>query len=137
MGIRLEAGKRYVTRSGWITPPICEDLEADVCGTMRFFAGDLSWSCEGRGFHEWEDCDDLLAEHVEVAPLRDVPDDDDHLIIEKMRQLGGGFIKNLAVTYLNADRKNRGTIRNAFQRYWSTYAELVADDVARANGGAR
>jgi hypothetical protein len=132
----LEAGKRYVTRYGWITPPICEDLEAEEKGTMRFYAGDFSWDIEGRVFRTGEDRDDIVAEHVEVAVLPDVPDDYDHLIVEKMREYGGGFVSSLAFTYLNADPTNRGILRNTFREYWQKYADLVANDIARANGGA-
>jgi len=126
MGLKLEAGKRYVTRSGWITPPIEEDLEADSDSSMRFYAGDESWNAEGGVFVKGMHVGDLVAEHVGFAPLPDVPDDYDHLIVEKMRQLGGGFVSTLAVTYLNADRTNRGKIRNTFREYWSTYHDMVA-----------
>lgn len=136
MGLKLEAGKRYVTRSGWITPPICEDIEADADSSMRFYAGADSWTVDGGVFRSGDDDGDLVAEFVEVAPLPDVPDDYDHLIIEKMSQLGGGFVKTLAVAYLNADPTNRGLIRNAFREYWQKYSEMVAYDIARANGGA-
>ena len=136
MGLKLEAGKRYVTRSGWITPPICEDLEAEADSSMRFYAGADSWTVDGGVFRSGDDDGDLVAEHVEVAPLPDVPDDYQHLIIEKMREYGGGFVKTLAVAYLNADPTNRGIIRNTFREYWMKYSDMVADDVARANGGA-
>lgn len=136
MGLKLEAGKRYVTRSGWVTPPICEDMEAEAISTMRFYAGDESWSLEGGVFHTSEHPDDLVAEHVEVAPLPDVPDDYDHLIVEKMEEIGGSFVRTLAGAYLCGDSVNRGKIRNTFREYWSKYAGLVTDDLARANGGA-
>jgi hypothetical protein len=126
MGIRLEAGKRYVTRSGWITSPICEDLEAEENGTMRFYAGDFSWDIEGRVFRLSEDRDDIVAEHVEVAVLPDVPDDLEHQTLEMMRKLGGEFIQHLASAYLRADRSNQQKIRNTFREYWSNYHDMVA-----------
>lgn len=133
MGLKLEAGKRYVTRSGWITPPIEEDVEAESFSSMRFYAGDESWTIDGRVFHVGKDIEDLVAEFVEVAPLPDVPDDYQHLILEKMQEFGGGFVRALATAYLNADPENRGKIRNTFREYWSKYADIVAYDVARAD----
>ena len=120
MGLKLEAGKRYVTRSGWITPPIEEDVEAESFSSMRFYAGDDSWSIDGRVFHVGKDIDDL-------------PDDYQHLILEKMQEFGGGFVRALATAYINADPENRGKIRNTFREYWSKYADIVAYDVARAD----
>jgi len=70
MGLKLEAGKRYVTRSGWITPPIEEDLEADEKGSMRFFATDFSWGVEGNVFRQGEDPDDLLSEYLDSSRCR-------------------------------------------------------------------
>jgi hypothetical protein len=134
MGIRLEAGKRYVTRNGWITPPICEDLEAELCGTMRFFSGDLSWSCEGRGLHMWEDDDDLISEFTVVAPVVNVPDDHEYLILAKMELYGGGFAKQLSIAYRLADSVNRQKIRNTFSDYWVRYAELAEVEVKLSNG---
>jgi hypothetical protein len=133
MGIRLEAGKRYVTRSGWITPPIEEDLEADADSSMRFYAGDESWSVTGGVFHGGEHRDDLVAEHVEVAPLPDVPDDHESLILAKMTLYGGSFVKALAAAYPLADAVNRQKIRNTFSEYWIKYAELAEVEVT---GGA-
>lgn len=144
MGLKIEAGKRYVTRSGWVTPPVEADPDSEY-ESSKFFCGvndDMcaigvqSWSEEGRYFNHLEDGADLVAEFVEIAPLPDVPDDYDHLIIEKMREYGGGFVKTLAVAYLNADPTNRGIIRNTFREYWQKYSEIVAADVDRANGGA-
>jgi len=134
MGLKLEAGKRYVTRSGWITPPICEDLEAELCGTMRFFSGDLSWSCEGRDLHMWEDDDDLVAEFAVVAPVVNVPDDHESLILAKMTLYGGSFVKALAAAYPLADADNRQIIRNSFADYWVRYAELAEVEVKLSNG---
>ncbi len=136
MGIRLEAGKRYVTRSGWITPPIQEDMEVDPTSSMRFYAGSDSWGSHGGVFHGGQNEDDLVAEHVDVAPLPDVPDDYDHLIVEKMEELGGSFVRTLAGAYICGDSVNRGKIRNTFREYWQKYADLVANDIARTNGGA-
>ena len=136
MGIRLEAGKRYVTRIGWITPPICEDLELEPFSSMRFYCGDESWTLDGRVFHVGEESHDLVAEHVEVAVLPDVPDDYDHLIVEKMEELGGSFVRTLAGAYICGDSVNRGKIRNTFREYWQKYADLVADDIAPIKGGA-
>jgi len=136
MGIRLEAGKRYVTRSGWITPTICKDLEADADGSMRFYCGIESWSATGGVFLRGEESGDLVAEHVELAPLPDVPDDHELMVVAKMEQYGGIFAKNLANCYRFADSENRGKIRNTFREYWMKYAELVAAEVSKANGGA-
>ena len=133
MGLKLEAGKRYVTRSGWITPPICEDLEAEAISTMRFYAGDESWSLEGGVFHTSEHPDDLVAEFVEVAPLPDVPDDYEYLILAKMELYGGGFAKQLSIAYRLADSVNRQKIRNTFSEYWIKYAELAEVEIT---GGA-
>jgi hypothetical protein len=142
MGLKLEAGKRYVTRSGWITPPICEDLEVDESSSMRFYAGDESWSLEGGVFHTSEHPDDIVSEFVEVAPLPDVTNDLEHQTLEMMRKLGGDFVQHLVSAYLRADRSNQQKIRNTFREYWSTYHDLVAygtkHDVVvyGANGGA-
>lgn len=125
MGLKLEAGKRYVTRNGWITPPICEDLDLEPFSSMRFYCGDASWSIDGKVFHAGEDIDDLLAEHVEVAPLPDVPDDYEYLILAKMELYGGGFAKQLSIAYRLADSVNRQKIRNTFSEYWIKYAELA------------
>jgi hypothetical protein len=133
MGIRLEAGKRYVTRNGWITPPIEEDLEADTDSSMRFYAGDESWSAEGGVFIKGMHVGDLVAEHVEVAPLPDVPDDHEYLILAKMELYGGGFAKQLSIAYRLADADNRQIIRNSFVDYWMKYAELAEVDIT---GGA-
>jgi hypothetical protein len=133
MGIRLEAGKRYVTRIGWITPPICEDMEADSDSIMRFYCDDESWSVTGGVFHGGEHRDDLVAEHVEVAPLPDVPDDHEYLILAKMELYGGGFAKQLSIAYRLADSVNRQKIRNTFSEYWIKYAELAEVEIT---GGA-
>lgn len=125
MGIRLEAGKRYVTRSGWITPPICEDLDLEPFSSMRFYCGDESWTLDGRVFHVGEESGDIVAEHVEIAPLPDVPDYYDLMVVAKMEYYGGGFAKNLANCYRVADPENRGKIRNTFREYWMKYAELA------------
>tara|TARA_R110000868_G_scaffold167432_4_gene401763 strand:+ start:147 stop:560 length:414 start_codon:yes stop_codon:yes gene_type:complete len=135
MGLKLEAGKRYVTRAGWITPPICEDLEADEKGSVRFYAGDFSWCDEGTVFHRGEDRDDLLAEFVEVAPLPDVPDVYEYLVLAKMELYGGGFTKHLTIAYRHADSVNRQKIRNAFSEYWMKYAELAEVENSIIDGG--
>ena len=133
MGLKLEAGKRYVTRSGWITPPICEDVEADESSSMRFYAGADSWTVNGGVFRSGDDDGDLVSEFVEVAPLPDVPDDHEYLILAKMELYGGGFAKQLSIAYRLADSVNRQKIRNTFSEYWMKYAELAEVDVT---GGA-
>ena len=133
MGLKLEAGKRYVTRNGWITPAICEDLEAEADSSMRFYCSDESWSLEGKVFHNTTHSDDLVAEFVEVAPLPDVPDDHEYLILAKMELYGGGFAKQLSIAYRLADSVNRQKIRNTFSEYWMKYAELAEVDIT---GGA-
>lgn len=134
MGLKIEAGKRYVTRNGWITPPICEDVEAEADSSIRFYAGADSWTVNGGVFRSGDDEGDLLAEFVEVAPLPDVPDDHDLLIVEKMELYGGGFAKQLSIAYRLADSVNRQKIRNTFSEYWMKYADLAEVDIT---GGAR
>ena len=135
MGLKLEAGKRYVTRAGWITPAIEEDVEAESFSSMRFYAGDESWSVKGGVFHNSEHPDDLVAEFVEVSPLPDVPDVDEYLVLAKMELYGGGFAKHLAIAYRYADSVNRHKIRNAFSEYWMKYAELAEVENSIINGG--
>ena len=134
MGLKLEAGKRYVTRAGWITPPICEDVEAESFSSMRFYAGDESWSVKGGVFHNSEHPDDLVAEFVEVAPLPDVPDTDDQLVGNLMFEIGGQFVASLARAYQFADSSNRQKIRNTFREYWSRYFALAQQEKAKSNG---
>ena len=134
MGLKLEAGKRYVTRAGWITPAIEEDLEARHDDSMRFFCGDASWSVEGRVFYSGEDSEDLVAEFVEVAPLPDVSDTDDQLVGNLMFEIGGQFVASLARAYQFADPSNRQKIRNTFREYWSHYFALAQQEKAKSNG---
>lgn len=134
MGLKIEAGKRYVTRAGWITPPIEEDVEAESFSSMRFYAGDESWSVKGGVFHNSEHPDDLLAEFVEVAPLPDVPDTDDQLVGNLMFEIGGQFVASLARAYQFADPSNRQKIRNTFREYWSHYFALAQQEKAKSNG---
>ena len=134
MGLKIEAGKRYVTRAGWITPPIEEDVEAESFSSMRFYAGDESWSVKGGVFHNSEHPDDLLAEFVEVAPLPDVPDTDDQLVGNLMFEIGGQFVASLARAYQFADSSNRQKIRNTFREYWSRYFALAQQEKAKSNG---
>jgi hypothetical protein len=134
MGLKLEAGKRYVTRAGWITPPIEEDVEAESFSSMRFYAGDESWSVKGGVFHNSEHPDDLVAEFVEVAPLLDVPDVDEQLVGNLMFEIGGQFVASLSRAYQFADAWNRQKIRNAFREYWSHYFTLAQQEKAKSNG---
>jgi hypothetical protein len=134
MGIRLEAGKRYVTRSGWITPPLCEDLEADSDSSMRFYAGADSWNVDGGVFRVLEDDGDLVSEFTVIAPVVNVPDDHESLILAKMTLYGGSFVKALAAAYPLADADNRQIIRNSFADYWVRYAELAEVEVKLSNG---
>jgi hypothetical protein len=134
MGLKLEAGKRYVTRSGWITPPIEEDLEADSDSSMRFYAGDESWNAEGGVFVKGMHVGDLVAEFTVVAPVVNVPDDHESLILAKMTLYGGSFVKALAAAYPLADADNRQIIRNSFADYWMRYAELAEVEVKLSNG---
>lgn len=134
MGLKLEAGKRYVTRAGWITPPIEEDVEAESFSSMRFYAGDESWSVKGGVFHNSEHPDDLVAEFVEVAPLPDVPDVDEQLVGNLMFEIGGQFVASLSRAYQFADAWNRQKIRNAFREYWSHYFTLAQQEKAKSNG---
>jgi hypothetical protein len=134
MGIRLEAGKRYVTRSGWITPPLCEDMEADSDSSMRFYAGADSWNVDGGVFQVLEDDGDLISEFTVVAPVVNVPDDHESLILAKMTLYGGSFVKALAAAYPLAGADNRQIIRNSFADYWVRYAELAEVEVELSNG---
>jgi hypothetical protein len=142
MGIRLEAGKRYVTRSGWITPPMEADPESEY-ESMKFFCGTNddkcavgvhAWSETGRYFKHHEDGADLLAEHVEVAVLPDVPDTDEQLVGNLMFEIGGQFVSSLARAYQFADSSNRQKIRNTFREYWSHYLNLAQQEKAKSNG---
>jgi hypothetical protein len=68
--LKLEAGKRYITRQGWITPPLQFDDEFEqtypfVCGTDEA----KSWTPSGSYFKGDEECgredsEDLVAEFV-------------------------------------------------------------------------
>ena len=68
--LKLEAGKRYINRQGWITPPLQFDDEFEqtypfVCGTDEA----KSWTPSGKYFSGDEetgneDSDDLIAEFV-------------------------------------------------------------------------
>ena len=78
--MKLEAGKRYVTKSGWITPPMEVDSASE--GTLSVFCGtdDLkcgigvhSWSREGRYFSQMGDQADIVEEYVEGVILEDDP----------------------------------------------------------------
>ena len=70
MSITLQAGKRYVNRSGWITPPI-QKITDDKYEMYKFgiapnFVVLHAWTDEGKApFDKRED--DLVAE-VEVKP---------------------------------------------------------------------
>lgn len=67
MSINLEAGKRYLTRSGWITPPL-KALTHDVYkfGIAPNFVVLYSWKADGTAspFNNRED--DLVAEATVV-----------------------------------------------------------------------
>lgn len=73
--LKLEAGKRYVKRNGWITPPLLLDDEFEqtypfVCGTEEA----MSWTPEGKFFSGdaeagREDIDDLVADFVVDASI--------------------------------------------------------------------
>lgn len=59
MPLKLEVGKRYVTRGGRVTAP----LDRDGLETYPFTDGDTStWTASGTVFHSGEDRDDLVAE---------------------------------------------------------------------------
>jgi hypothetical protein len=79
--LKLEAGKRYIMRNGWITPPLQFDDELNqtypfLCGTD--FA--RSWTPEGKYFSGdvetgREDTDDIVAEFVvDASVVPGVPD---------------------------------------------------------------
>lgn len=76
MSIKLEVGKRYITRGGWVTPPLLEDA-GDTAG-FPFYVGDLlvssngddgncCWTLHG-GIGGGENEMDLIAEYHEPAP---------------------------------------------------------------------
>lgn len=59
MPLKLEVGKRYVTRGGRVTAP----LDRDGLETYPFTDGDTStWTEYGTVFHSGKDRDDLVAE---------------------------------------------------------------------------
>ncbi len=61
-----EAGKRYVTRGGWITPPMeSTDFDRD----LPFHAGNQHWDASGE--HFCEEVFDLIAEYVEPQAASD------------------------------------------------------------------
>ncbi|MFZ4536877.1 hypothetical protein [Propionivibrio sp.] len=50
----------------------------------------------------------------------------DFHIVEAMREYGGGFVRNLAVCYLHADKENQAIIKAGWPVYWQTYRDLAA-----------
>jgi len=132
--MRIEAGKRYVTRSGWITAPIEEDLDAEENDTMRFYCGDSSWRHDGRVFRSGDDNEDLISEFVEVAPVKDMPDTDEMLVLDSIEKLGGQFTQRLAYAYRFADPANRQKIRNTFREYWIHYLTIAHHEKTNSNG---
>lgn len=73
--LKLEAGKRYIKRNGWITPPLQFDNQFErtypfVCGTDAA----QSWTRSGKYFSGDEktgneDSDDLVAEFIVDASI--------------------------------------------------------------------
>ena len=69
MPLKLEVGKRYVTRDGRVTAP----LDRDGFETYPFTDGDFcTWTEHGTVFHSKKDRDDLVAE-VDIKILG-IPD---------------------------------------------------------------
>lgn len=66
--LKLEVGKRYMTRGGWVTPPIEEDPDQREDSTFRYFAGTYSWRSDGREFHGSMEEDDLVSEAFVGSP---------------------------------------------------------------------
>ena len=126
--MKLEAGKRYVTKSGWITPPM--ETDASSLGTTEFFCGteDLkcgigvhSWDFEGRYFSQMNDDADIVAEYgVTETPETEVTDED---VLTVMQSLGGSFASGLASLYRKADSVNRVKLKSTFCDYWAEYIQ--------------
>ncbi len=62
-------------------------------------------------------------------------EEDDYGTTDAMLQFGGGFVKQLALLYRQADAANRARLRDAFPDYWKTYSQLA--DRRKQNGAAQ
>mgnify|MGYP001573801747 CR=1 FL=1 len=52
-------------------------------------------------------------------------DEEDLLIIEKMEQYGGSFVKALANAARHADTVNLAKIKMTFREYWEQYRKML------------
>jgi hypothetical protein len=72
--MKLEVGKRYVTRGGAITAPLVENKSSIkirfpfMCPGTR-----LTWTPDGEFFEGGDDPQDLVAEYAEPCPPPDLP----------------------------------------------------------------
>jgi len=131
--MKLEYGKRYVTKSGWITPPMFMNTPwiDGACGEdFPFYAGSPDLSC-GIGQHSWDvngryfgsarDEADIVSKFGDSASFG-VTDDE---VLDAMNEQGGGFVNALHVLYRRADSENRETIKTAFAEIWSAYMNIA------------
>lgn len=125
--MKLEYGKRYVTKSGWITPPMFMNTPDE---DFPFYAGspDLkcgvgqhSWDASGRYFGSGNDEADIASEYVDRSPST-VHEGD---ILAAMEEYGGSFVKGLAGLYRKADSENQDRLKEAFSFLWARYTEVA------------
>lgn len=125
--MKLQYGKRYVTKSGWITPPMFMNTPDE---DFPFYAGSPDLTC-GIGQHSW-DVDgkyfSSASDKADIVSVFGVPDpgetditDDDVLTV--MESLGGSFVSGLAHLYRKADSKNRWKLKATFSDYWNEYVQ--------------
>lgn len=125
--MKLEYGKRYVTKSGWITPPMFMNTPDE---DFPFYAGSPDLSC-GIGQHSWDVNGRYFGsarDEADIVSKFGVPDrgedevtDDDVLTV--MESLGGSFASGLASLYRKADSVNRVKLKTTFCDYWAEYIQ--------------
>ena len=131
--MKLEYGKRYVTKSGWITPPMFMNTPwiDGACGEdFPFYAGSPDLSC-GIGQHSWDvngryfgsarDEADIVSKFGDSDRGETEVTDDD--VIAVMESLGGSFVSGLASLYRRADSTNRWKLKATFSDYWAEYTQ--------------
>lgn len=72
-----------------------------------------------------EECNVLL------DPPRQPESVSDDEVVAAMEQMGGSFIKQLALLYRMADAANQARLRTTFRDYWDKYRGLAAKRRAR------
>lgn len=50
--------------------------------------------------------------------------DQEHEVLERMENYGGGFVKSLANCFHRADDINFKKLKEAFSEYWKQYEEM-------------